>query len=254
MQIDWAVPGELLDSAPMAHRGEWSAIRGRMSRDGYVYLRGALDRAAVLEAGFSVATFVDEQQLCQERGITLTGLKEATHSAPKARVLEGKSLRRIFDALFDERSETLDTKWVRVVGEEEQTSVHSDAFFFHAVACAVPAASPRLLVCWTPLEDVPRSGGPLAICAASHLLADFDVGGVAAAACSGGAAVELPAGFAAQARCAEWRTADFRAGDVLVFDIRTIHGSLRGRRRQRRISVDTRWYAAARPPAPLYSK
>jgi len=235
IQLECPVMGELVDSAPLLITCEFGALRDRLARDGYIYLKAALERGAVRTAGRSVEQFLAANQLNLDgRGITLTGLEAVTHSVPMLDVLEGAALRRIFDALFDERGKTLSTKWARVVGAGEQTSVHSDAFFFDAAAePSSPSAS--MLVCWTPLDDCPRDSGPLALAVGSHLLDGFHNGG--------GGGCELPSGF--EVATAEWRTASFSAGDALIFHIRCVHGSLPNRTSTRRISVDTRWYPAS---------
>lgn len=49
-----------------------------------------------------------------------------------------------------------------------------------------------------------------------------------------------------------WRTADFRAGDILLFTMRTVHMSTTNTTRLARISCDTRWHGRSKPADPRY--
>ncbi|KAJ8315249.1 hypothetical protein KUTeg_007399 [Tegillarca granosa] len=45
----------------------------------------------------------------------------------------------------------------------------------------------------------------------------------------------------------QWKSADFKAGDVLIFTMRTVHMSTSNLTDQVRISCDTRWQPASEP-------
>jgi ectoine hydroxylase-related dioxygenase (phytanoyl-CoA dioxygenase family) len=52
-----------------------------------------------------------------------------------------------------------------------------------------------------------------------------------------------------------WATADYRCGDVVVFDCRTLHGTQRNRTPRWRVSLDLRWQpAAAADPASILER
>merc|ERR1712172_372055 len=83
-------------------------------------------------------------------------------------------------------------------------------------------------------------GGPLAVCPGSHRLLD-DESTCSSQAAERKAEDELPAGFDAFRRKHGWRSTHFRKGDVLLFDIRTVHASLLNTTQRFRCSIDTRW-------------
>ena len=95
--------------------------------------------------------------------------------------------------------------------------------------------TPRLTAAWIPLADCPRELGPLAVLPGSHrfglLPLGFHLG-------PGNRQAVLPAGLEGVA----WVTADFRAGDVLLFPSLTVHRALPNQHPARmRLSVDFRY-------------
>lgn len=56
--------------------------------------------------------------------------------------------------------------------------------------------------------------------------------------------VQLPASYFKEAKGLSWHTTDFQAGDVVIFDSRTIHATSKNYWDQFRLSLDFRWYLA----------
>eukprot|EP00753_Platysulcus_tardus_P007624 PLAT15311.1.p1 GENE.PLAT15311.1~~PLAT15311.1.p1 ORF type:complete len:272 (-),score=71.32 PLAT15311.1:61-876(-) len=233
--------GELEDCSPLLAAGDFAALRARLAEDGALLLRGVHDREAVLRARLDVVAWLrrggklaessDETEARigdGQKGTLLTGCRPVTHTESMLAVLEGAALRSVCEGLFGEEATTLDTKWMRVMGRDEATSAHSDAYFFH------PSSYPGLVVAWTPLEDVPWEKGPLAVCLRTHTLDEYDAG-------AGVPSDELPVVFADVVEKSDWRSTDFAAGDVLLFDTRTIHASAPNCTDHYRMSSDTRW-------------
>ncbi len=101
--------------------------------------------------------------------------------------------------------------------------------------------TPRLTAAWIPLADCPLDSGPLAILPGSHrsgvLPLSFHLG-------PGNRQAVLPDELAS----ARWATADFCAGDVLLFPALTVHRALPNRHPSRmRLSVDFRYQPAGEP-------
>ena len=93
----------------------------------------------------------------------------------------------------------------------------------------------RLTAAWIPLADCPLECGPLAVLPGSHRLGllplDFHLG-------PGNRQAVLPTEEAAS----HWVTADFKAGDVLLFPSLTVHKALPNQHPSRmRLSVDFRY-------------
>ena len=51
----------------------------------------------------------------------------------------------------------------------------------------------------------------------------------------------------------KWKTTDFAAGDVLIFNMQTLHMSTTNMTNKARISCDTRWQPSSEPLDPRYS-
>jgi ectoine hydroxylase-related dioxygenase (phytanoyl-CoA dioxygenase family) len=164
---------------------------------------------------------------------TLTGCSAVTRSPEVRAVLEGTAIRALMRGIYGEEPRTFSTKWVRVMGPREGTDAHSDGYFFNALD------NPFMCTVWTPLGDVPLTKGGLAVCAGSHRLPRKDY--------EEHREDELPRSFGDFVeRCPDaWLSANYRAGDVLVFDVKTVHGSPPNETNSSRASSDTRWQPAS---------
>jgi len=170
-----------------------------------------------------------------QKGILLTGFKAVTHHKNVTAVLEGNDLATFFRKLFGMVPATFDNKWVRVHGRGEYTDEHTDYYRFQGNAVGMHT-------CWIPLGDYDITDGTLAICEGSHLLSGYDIHAYSES------KAELPKSFESFNHDAIWRSTNFRAGDIVVFDIRTIHASTKNLSNKFRISMDTRWQPARNVP------
>jgi len=228
----------------------------RLGRDGYILLRQAVPREQVFRAREVVTSALDKEWSlidCGEGkseeassrshvdafirdgqpGLLLTGMRSITHHADVKALLEGRALARIFRALFGGKiPATFDSKWVRVMGHGEFTDEHTDYYRFHGNA-------QDMFTCWMALGDYNVKQGTLAICEGSHLLE-----GYTAESYNPETKVELPPDYAKFNESATWRSTAFQAGDIVIFDIRTIHASTANTTNRFRISMDTRWQPA----------
>lgn len=233
-------------------------LRAMVGRNGYVLVRGALDREEVRACRALVCRALDKEWGAVDRsggaavedarikagaeGVLLTGYRAVTHSADFRRLLEGRRLARLVGGVLGRaRVATFDQKWVRVHGRGGWTDEHTDYFRFRT------CADEGMVTAWVPLGDYRPEDGVLAVCAGSHL-AD----GMGGSGGNGGdddddepeAKSELPRGF----QGGEWRASEVRMGDVVVFDIRLVHASTRNGSDAFRISADTRWRPAFDQP------
>ncbi len=90
---------------------------------------------------------------------------------------------------------------------------------------------------WLPLIDCPMEVGPLQIAAGSHTAGvyDFDIAGGA-----GGIEITDPLD-------GSWVSADFAAGDVLLFHSMTVHKGVANRSGRLRMSMDVRYQLVSEP-------
>ena len=112
--------------------------------------------------------------------------------------------------------------------------------------------SQRLLTCWTPLGDIPMDQGTLCVCAGSNHLPGFakvrgtygqmDVDRDRVDGWFTSDPLEVLEKFGGA-----WKTADMRAGDVVIITMFTLHGSTNNTTDRWRLSCDTRFQPAADP-------
>ncbi len=238
---------EMADSSALLN--DVAALRERLYDDGFLLIRGLLDRAVVQKARAAVLAVLSKDWDAVDksasggleagvaskkaRDIVLTGYTPATHHKDMTALVEGPRIADFFRSLFGAAPATYHRKWIRVKARGEYTGEHSDYVRF-------AAARLNLFTCWVPLGDYTPRDGTLAICEGSHMLASYPN------AANGDAkgASELPCGFHSFRRKAVWKTASFKMGDALIFNIKAVHASTVNETDRLRLSVDTRWCVA----------
>uniref|UniRef100_A0A061RZK2 Phytanoyl-dioxygenase n=1 Tax=Tetraselmis sp. GSL018 TaxID=582737 RepID=A0A061RZK2_9CHLO len=176
------------------------------------------------------------------------------------RVLESGRLFELMANLFqDPEVVTSDFKWLRAVAPGEFTGVHTDRVF-------LGKGSSRLLTAWIPLGDCPVEEGSMMVVPGSHRMEEFsalrssygnsEVGqdGTRSGWLTddGSKLGELlgPSTGSGAREAVQWHTSDFKAGDMVVLSIDTLHMSAANRSGNIRISCDTRWLPASEPRDP----
>lgn len=234
------------------------ALWRRLQEDGYLLLRGFIDRDAVLNARATVLGYMHGRQALLPntpvlegvmprggQGVPMMGSKGIARHPAVLAVLESPTLFTLFESLFDEPALTFPFKWLRAVGNEQYTGAHFDFVY-------MGRGSRNLYTVWIPFGDLPIEHGTLAICRGSHNLSSFarirdtygrmdvDRDGV-----SGWferdplAIVERFGG--------QWLGADYRAGDVIIFGMHTMHASTTNCSNRFRLSCDVRYQPASEP-------
>jgi 1-deoxypentalenic acid 11beta-hydroxylase len=232
------------------------ALKLALARDGYALLRNVLDRDQILDArrvvlqtldtAFGIVdreppfSLMDGALKEGEGGVCLTGYEAATHHEDVLKVIEGSTLAGLFQGIFDDRAPaTYNQKWVRVQGRDEFTDEHSDFYRFHNMK--------EMYVCWIPLGDYAPTDGGLSVCEQSHVLTQKHIeSGVQA-----DSKRELPPDFHQKSvqLSLPWVGAEYKMGDVVIFDIRTVHSGLSNTSDRVRLSIDTRWVPATNVPS-----
>jgi ectoine hydroxylase-related dioxygenase (phytanoyl-CoA dioxygenase family) len=253
------VPAGLL--GPLNDIADWRAGADRLAHalgaDGYVLLRGALDRAAVLDARAEVfARLAEVGEIAEPsaEGVA-TGASRRADMHPDLgafwrSVCEGEKLRavshrgalaEITAAIFGGASKPFDFLWLRTMVEGRASPLHFDHVYMNR-------GSPQVLTAWIPLGDVPLEAGPIVFVEHSNRFADLiaryrgidvDRDGLP------GSFPEDAVGFA-QKRGSRLLTSAFRAGDLILFDMFSLHGSCDNRLGggRVRLSCDVRWQPA----------
>lgn len=251
--------GELPDSAALLDRP--AALRERLAADGFLYLKGVLDKALVAAAraevfqrlvavgevaepaSEAIATGTSRRdELIEDRGEFWKSVSEG----PMLRALShGAAINRIMQRVIGDPVRPQDYMFLRTGARGRATGLHFDYPFF-------TRAHDQVYTVWLPIGDVPATDGPLVVVEGSHKFRDlidpmigFDV----ALDNTRKATLAQDAVSLAQQRGTRLLTRDFEAGDVAVFGMYTLHGSLENHSpvNRVRLSCDVRWQPLSLP-------
>lgn len=248
--------GELRDSSPLL--GDMDAIRARMQQDGFLLLRGLIDRQKVLTARQTILTHMDEQNALTPntpvldgvmpqggRSVPMMGRKGIVQHPNVLNVIESTELFDFFEGYFREPALTFSYKWLRGVGNEQYTGAHCDYVY-------MGQGSPNLHTVWIPLGDIPVDQGTLTMCPESNHLSSFaklretygrmDVDRDKTDGWFTKDPMEIVETFGSN-----WLTSEFYAGDVMIFGMHTMHASTTNLTERFRLSCDVRFQPASEP-------
>jgi len=262
--------GELRDSGPVA--GDPVALRERMAEDGYLYLRGYLDRDAVLAARAEITRRLaelgqlepgtDPADAVSRPGAAGASFEELVRgNAPLHGLLYGARMLGLYERLLGGAVRHYDFTWFRAVpGGGRGTYPHCDVVY-------MGRGTRDLYTAWVPIGDVPLEVGGLMILEQSHRQADriraYLDRDVDAYCTNRPDAADIEAGrklwqnwdgrlssnpVTLRSKLGgRWLTTGFRAGDVLTFGMATIHASLDNQSDRFRLSSDSRYQRASDP-------
>lgn len=238
-------------------------LRRRMADDCYLWLRGLLPPQDVLAARQVILEHMAHREALTPgaplmegvmppggRGVPMHGKRGVARHPLVLRIMEHEALFHFFEAWFGEAAITFFFKWLRAVGNEAYTGAHVDHVY-------MGRGSARLHTVWIPLGDIPVEQGTLAVCAGSHRLEgyqrirrtygrmDVDRDGVE------GWFSRDPLELSAR-HGGRWLTADFAAGDVVIFGMHLMHASTTNLTRRFRLSCDVRFQPASDPLDPRW--
>lgn len=266
--------GELRASAEAID--DVAELRRRFDDDGYLYIPNLLDRERVWDARLEFVNALDQRGYI-DRAYPLTeavAKEELSVSAqflsdvprdnePLREVLFDGPMMAFYEKLLGGAVRHFDFIWSRVKssGQANATSPHCDIVF-------MGRGTKRLYTSWTPLGDVPKEMGGLMILENSHkqesiteTYCQMDVD----AYCTnypdateiesgqknwqdpnGGSYSKDAIGLRADLQ-SRWLTTDYQLGDLLIFNVFTMHASLDNLTNRLRISTDTRYQLASEP-------
>ena len=240
-------------------------LRERLAEDGYLYLPNYFECEAILEARRELVESLDARGLI-DRGKPIMQSAAVSHEKIPVegedgrfpavrRVLHGERMLELYRRLLEGDIRHYDYIWLRLMNPGQATGPHCDIVY-------MGRGTSRLYTSWVPLGDVPLSHGALLLLEGSHLLADtiqdylkmdidkdrnwtrprFRHGRLF----RGGDYSRNPRGVQRQFR-RRWLTTDYRAGDLVLFNAQTMHGSLDNTSGTLRLSADTRFQLASEP-------
>jgi hypothetical protein len=172
--------GELRDSTALISDGE--ALRERMEADGYLLMRGLLDRptvqAARLEVLGRLAPILDTENYPLEAGIVRADAEPngfdpsvTKDNAPMAACLRAGPLIDFFGLLLEDKVRAFDYTWFRVKkpGFGTATTPHSDSIY-------MGRGAQDCYTVWCPFSDVSFEMGGLMVLEGSYRAARYGEG------------------------------------------------------------------------------
>jgi hypothetical protein len=243
-------------------------LRLRMQQEGYLYIKSLLNSQEIWQSRREIADCLAAEGSLStdspiEDCIAKPGLKMsfrpdlATRSPTLQKVLYSGTMMDFFHLFLGGEVRHYDYTWLRAVAPGRGTYPHGDSVY-------MGRGTDFLYTAWTPLGDVSWELGGLMILENSHRLETIknsygrkDVDSYctnrkdASMYASGekwwdGALSNNPVSLRNRYK-GRWLSAEFQAGDVLIFSIFTIHASLDNRSCAIRLSSDSRYQLASEP-------
>lgn len=232
-----------------------AALHARMEEDGYLLIRGAQEVERVQAARRVVLENLDANEQLDRasplmegvakegaRGQFLGGRKEITRKPDFLALVESPQIMGFFEHFLGGLVLTYDYKWLRAIGPGSNSGAHYDIVY-------MGRGTQNVYTTWTPLGDVPLDMGPLVLLVGSHRFervretyGRMDVDRDHVTGSFSNDPVEVMDRHGGQ-----WQTSTFKAGDVLIFGMFTMHGSVNNVSNRFRLSTDTRYQLASEP-------
>jgi hypothetical protein len=253
--------------------GNVGELRRRMDSEGYVFLPGFLERNAIANVRREICEILAadgclDDQFPPDEAVAKEGVNPyfrpdiANNTAAGEtlrEVIYGERMMRFFDQFLGGRTRHYDFTWLRVIGPGGGTNPHCDVVY-------MGRGTKNLYTAWVPFGDVPLNVGGLILKEGSHLnptlrsgycTLDVDTRCENHPAGTTQLAAQGLDGFGALAKTVSaveedtggrWLTfPEFRMGDLLLFSIFTVHGSVDNQSQRIRISSDSRYQLASDP-------
>ncbi|HRE04045.1 MAG TPA: phytanoyl-CoA dioxygenase family protein [Opitutaceae bacterium] len=260
--------GLLRDSCGVADDVE--ELRRRFDEDGYLYMKGYLDRAEVLRARESLTSRLADagvldlahphvEGICKPNSGYVFKPEITNNNEAVQQLLYSGRLVDFYTRFFGEPIRHYDYTWLRAIGPGKGTNPHCDLPY-------MGRGTHRHMTCWLPYGDISFTLGGLMVLEGSHKRMDLlenyvyrDVDAFcenkqkeAEAAKKGawsftGTLSHNPP-MVRNKFGGRWLTTEFKAGDFLTFGMFLVHASLDNRSENRlRISSDSRYQRASEP-------
>lgn len=261
--VDW-----MIDSTPLL--GDVEALRERMEEKGYLYLPGLLGRERVMKARAAFCHRLAKEGLLAPGTDPLDAIPGPNYNnsfaggrldqlfedpQPLEDVLYRGPMMEFFRDFLGAEVRHYDYTWMRQVPPGPSTAIHSDVVY-------MGRGTHQLYTAWTPMGDNNFTLGGLLMLEGSHKhqgLAkqywNMDVD----AYCvntddkrdgwqkANGGWLKGEGNQLRRSLGGRWVTSDYRMGDVVIFNVYTVHGGTDNHSNVLRLSTDTRYQRASDP-------
>ena len=264
--IPAALLAPLLDSSQLLREADPTRLQQRFHEQGYLFVKQFFDRDDILAARQEILQRLVEVGEIAEPALEgiFTGLsqrreqvadlgkfwKSVSETWSLRRLSHSAALHDLMHTLLGGAAQAQDYLFLRPATPGKSTRIHCDYPFFTRATEAVATA-------WIALGEVPTELGPLFVLEGSHQWPDVIEGhrgfDVAVDTKRKASWEETPQEIACQRRT-RLLTADFAAGDLVVFGMFLLHGALDNVSMENRVrlSCDVRYQLASAVRDPRY--
>ena len=260
--------GLLRDSSDAAD--DFPELRRRVATDGYLYMKGYLDREQVLAARASLTSRLGEAGVLDPAHPHSEGIcnpdagyifkPELINQNPAVQeLLYSGRIPEFYRQFYGEDIRHYDFTWLRAIGPGKGTNPHCDLPY-------MGRGTHRHMTCWVPYGDISFELGGLVVLEGSHLRTDLlehyvyrdvdafcenkpkeaDAAKAGKWAFTGTLSHNPP--MVRNKFGGRWLSTEFKAGDFITFGMFLVHASLDNRTSNRlRISSDARYQRASEP-------
>lgn len=268
LEMDDDKVGLLRDSSGAA--GDVEELRRRFADDGYLYMRGYLDRDAVLAARASLTDRLAAAGVLDPAHPAIDGIcvpgsgyvfkPEITDGNEEVqRLLYSGRLTDFYERFYGEPIRHYDFTWLRAIGPGKGTNPHCDLPY-------MGRGTHKHMTCWMPYGDISFTLGGLMVLEGSHKRMDLlenyvyrdvdtfcenkpaDAANAKAGKWTFSGTLSHNPPMVRNKFGGRWLTTEFQAGDFLTFGMFLVHASLDNRSENRlRISSDSRYQRGSEP-------
>lgn len=253
-------------------RSDFEELRRRMASDGYLYLPGFFEREAIRSVRLEICEALNRdglldpafpvEQAISKEGVEMTFRPDIANNPPVRPLLEsviyGPQMMQFCSGFLGGEAMHYDFTWMRAVAPGFGTYPHCDVVY-------MGRGTKNLYTAWVPFGDVPLNVGGLIVMEGSqhnreiregYCQLDVDTACTNKTAVNqlsdrgfdqGGALSEDPTELRSHLGCRLLTAQEYRMGDLLLFSVFTVHGSLDNQSREIRISSDSRYQLASDP-------
>lgn len=246
---------DLEDSSALQQNGDFDALRTRLERDGYLFLRGFHAREVAEKAEAWVLKAIRERGGLnpdgtiseQNRNFNFFRETSVSHAPEILALTDGAHTFGFYEGLLGGEVLTFDKRWLRAMATGGNNGFHYDCVY-------VGRGTPRKYTMWSAISEIPLERGPLVMALGSHQderlkstygATDVDADHTDPVFSSDPREIVDHFGF-------KLGTAHFQPGDVLIFSLLSMHSSAPNLTNHYRISIDTRYQLASEPTDPRF--